>query len=258
MGLRFLACAWSAEWRRTVSRPAAWWALAPLPLAGGLAALAFCSGSWGGGWGSPGAADVAALRGMQTLTATFWPLLPLLFAALSLSQERQAGILALLAAGPLPRWALLGAKALAALAFLLVGGLLLTVGAGVAAHVAGGGLTRPGVLAAAALGCSLSLAPVAGLGLLCGAAARGPGQAGLAALGLHLLLDTLGGALAATRGAPYLLYTGGWGLPFERAAEALAGLPSGSLPLAAALSWAAWSLAPLALALFVFSRRDLA
>ncbi len=250
MGLNALGRAWGAEWRRCASRPAAWLALLPLPLAGGLAAAVF--------GGSGGGADEAALRGVQALTATFWPLLPLLFAALSLAQERQAGTLALLAAGPLPREALLLAKALAALLFLLTGGLLLAAGSGLAASLLLGGLQRPGLLAALALASALSLAPAAGLGLLCGAAARGPGAAGLAALGLHLVLDALGGAAAAAHGLPFLVYTGVWGLPFETAAEVLAGLPPGPPPGAAVLSWLAWSVLPVGLALLVTRRRDLA
>jgi len=251
MGLS-LARACAAEARRTVSRPAAWAALLPLPLAGGLAVLAAV------GYAAPGAADLAALRGVQALTATFWPLLPLLFAALSLSQERQNGTLALLASGPLPRWALLLAKAVVAALFLFAGGLLLVAGAGLTSQAALGGLARPGVLMTLALFSSLSLLPVVGLGLLCGAAARGPGEAGLAALALHLVLDAAGGALAASLGLPLLAHTGPWGLPFEAAAEALAGLPPSPVPLAALLSWLVWSIAPLVLALAVFRRRNLA
>lgn len=255
MGLS-LARACAAEARRTVSRPAAWAALLPLPLAGGLAVLAA-----GGGFAAsnlPGAADLAALRGVQAMTATFWPLLPLLFAALSPAQERQSGALALLASGPLSRESLLLGKAAVAALFLFSGGLLLAAGAGLTAQALPGGLEQPGALLALALSSSLSLLPVVGLGLLCGVAARGPGEAGLAALGLHLLLDAAGGALATAWGLPLLVHTGSWGLPFEVAAEALAGLPRSPLPLAALLSWLAWTIAPLALALAVFRRRNLA
>lgn len=255
MGLS-LARALGAECRRTVSRPAAWAALVPLPLAGGLAVLA--AGGVFAASNLPGAADLAALRGVQAMTATFWPLLPLLFAALSPAQERQNGTLALLASGPLSRESLLLGKAAVAALFLLSGGLLLAAGAGLTAQTLLGGLAQPGALVALAFFSSLSLLPMVGLGLLCGVAARGPGEAGLAALGLHLLLDTAGGALAVAWGLPLLVHTGAWGLPFEAAAETLAGLPRSPLPPAAICSWLAWTVLPLALALVVFRKRDLA
>ncbi|EPR39181.1 hypothetical protein dsx2_3427 [Desulfovibrio sp. X2] len=239
-GASGLRAALAAEARRGISRPAMWLLLLPVPLAGALAALVL-----------PGGGDVAAVRAVQALTATFWPLLPLLATALSLAQERQAGIFAQMVSGPLSRGQFLAAKAIGAFVFLMVGGFALSAGAAAAAAMRGG-LWRADLLLGLAVLNPLSLTPVISLGLLCAALSRTTVQAGLLALGLHLVLDAAGGAM----GGSLLVHTGVWGIPFERVQDVLAGLPPEPLRSAALLSWLAWTLLPLACAWLVLERRD--
>lgn len=231
----------AAEIRRDAPRPGVWLSLACVGLVAGLTATIL-----------PGGGDLAALRSAQALTATLWPLLPLMAAALSLAQERQSGFLALIASGPVGRSHLLAAKALALSAYLVLGAATLFAGAALAATLMGG-VQRPLLLAATSALSALTLAPMISLGLACAVLARSPAQAALAALSLHLLLDTAGNAV----GLGAFTHTTLWGLPFERAQEALAGLPHAPLAEASLLAFTAWALVPLALAFSAFRRSNL-
>jgi|GEM_PF-3818611 len=236
-----LARALAAEFRRSSTRAGVWLSLACVGLVAMLTAAIL-----------PGGGDLAALRSAQALTATLWPLLPLTAAALSLAQERQSGFLALLASGPVARSQLLAAKALALIAYLVLGAAALFAGAALAATLTGG-IQHPLLLAATAALSALTLAPMISLGLACAVFARSPAQAALAALSLHLLLDTAGNAV----GFGNFTHTTLWGLPFERAQEALAGLPYAPLSDVSLLAFVTWAFAPLALALAAFRRTNL-
>lgn len=236
-----LVRALAAEFRRSAPRAGVWLSLACVGLVAALTAAIL-----------PGGGDLTALRSAQALTATLWPLLPLMAAALSLAQERQSGFLALLASGPVARSHLLAAKTLALAAYLALGAAALFAGASLAATLTGG-VQRPLLLAATAALSAVTLAPMISLGLACAVFTRSPAQAALAALSLHLLLDTAGNAL----GLGAFTHTTLWGLPFERAQETLAGLPPAPLSGVSLLAFAAWALAPLILAFAAFRRTNL-
>jgi ABC-2 type transport system permease protein len=169
--------------------------------------------------------------------------------------ERDTGVLKRLGGAPLPRWALVGAKASAVGATVLLQvALVALVGAFLGWHPAGG---IAGALLAATPWLGLGTVAFAGLGLLLAGRLRPEAVLALAN-GLYLLCLLVGGVIVPLDRLPDFVAVPASVLPPALLADLLRGalVPGGSVVPLQALGLAAWALGLMGLAALSFRISD--
>jgi ABC-2 type transport system permease protein len=169
--------------------------------------------------------------------------------------EREGGVLKRLGGAPLPRWALVAAKASAVGATVLLQvALVALVGSSLGWHPVGG---IAGALLAAAPWLLLGIVAFAGLGLLLAGRLRPEAVLALAN-GLYLLCLLAGGVIVPLDGLPAFVAVPASVLPPALLADLLRGalVPGGEVAPLEALGLAAWAVGLIALAALSFRVGD--